>query len=71
MFKWKKFIDDNHLKGIQVIADHDFKSDFISGFNIIAIPRFILIDPEGKIVEENAERPSDPALAVLFNKLLE
>jgi thiol-disulfide isomerase/thioredoxin len=69
--KWKKFVTDNGLEGCQVMADHDFTSDFIADFNITSIPRFILIDPEGKIVSANASRPSNPALAVQLTKLLE
>jgi thiol-disulfide isomerase/thioredoxin len=67
---WKKFVADNDLKGWQVMADHDFSSSFITDFNITSIPRFILLDPAGRIVSENAERPSDPALVLLLDKLL-
>ncbi|MFC0183074.1 TlpA family protein disulfide reductase [Pseudarcicella hirudinis] len=31
-------------------------------FNINAIPRYILINKEGVIVNNNARRPSDPAI---------
>ena len=68
--KWKEYVKSNQLKGIQLIADKDFNSDFIKKFNINSIPRFILIDPEGKIVSGDAKRPSDPELKELFNKLL-
>lgn len=67
---WKKFVADNDLMGWQVMADHDFSSAFITDFNITSIPRFILIDPAGRIVSENADRPSNPALGVLLDKLL-
>ncbi len=68
--KWEKYVKENKLGGIQVIADKDFESEFIRKFNIAAIPRFILIDPKGKIVSGDALRPSDPALRDLLNKLL-
>lgn len=67
--KWKEFVKANHLKGIQLIADKDFNSDFIKKFNINNIPRFILINPEGIIVSADAKRPSDPELKTMFNKL--
>jgi thiol-disulfide isomerase/thioredoxin len=60
--KWVNYVKNNKLKGIQVMADKDFDSDFIRKFNVASIPRFILIDPEGKIVFANAARPSDPEL---------
>lgn len=68
--KWEKYVKENKLGGIQVIADKDFESEFIRKYNIAAIPRFILIDPKGKIVSGNALRPSDPALRDLLNTLL-
>jgi thiol-disulfide isomerase/thioredoxin len=68
--KWEKYVKENKLGGIQVIADKDFESEFIRKFNIAAIPRFILIDPQGKIVSGDALRPSDPALRDQLNKLL-
>ncbi|QEC45914.1 TlpA family protein disulfide reductase [Pseudobacter ginsenosidimutans] len=68
--KWEKYVRENNLGGIQVIADKDFESEFIKKFNIAAIPRFILIDPKGKIVSGNELRPSDPELKVLLDKLL-
>lgn len=68
--KWEKYVKDNKLGGIQVIADKDFDSEFIKKYNIASIPRFILIDPNGKIVSGDALRPSDAGLRDLLNKLL-
>ncbi|MDG2281389.1 MAG: TlpA family protein disulfide reductase, partial [Flavicella sp.] len=42
---------------------------FANSYQISGIPRFILIDPEGKIVEANAPRPSDPNLRSIFTEL--
>ncbi|WP_220100623.1 TlpA family protein disulfide reductase [Chitinophaga oryzae] len=68
--KWQAYVKDNQLKGEQLITDNDFNVDFIKKFNINAIPRFILIGPDGKIVSANAKRPSDPALQQQLNGLL-
>ncbi len=68
--KWKDFVQKGNLKGIQLLADKDFQSDFIQKFNINAIPRFILIAPDGKIVSADALRPSNPELKALLDKLL-
>ena len=48
--KWKKFVDEKQLGGTQLIADKDWKSDFITSYGINSIPRFILLDPNGVIV---------------------
>jgi len=67
--KWKQMIIDKDLGGIQVIADNASKSQFAQDYFITAIPRFIVIDPEGKIIDKQAPLPSDPKLIELFNTL--
>jgi len=66
---WKKMIVEKELGGIQLYADKSWNSNFITDFSIKGIPRFILIDPDGKIVTPNAPRPSSPKLVDLFTNL--
>ena len=68
--KWKKMVTDKALGGIQLIADNNWKSEFIQAYGINSIPRFILIDPKGNVVDADAKRPSDPALQEQLDKLL-
>jgi thiol-disulfide isomerase/thioredoxin len=68
--KWKKFVADKALGGIQLFADKDWSSDFIKAYNINSIPRFILIDTKGVIVSADAERPSSPELTKMLDELL-
>lgn len=68
--KWRGYVKDNKLGGYQVMADKDFQSEFVTKFNIASIPRFILIDPAGNIVDADAKRPSDPKLKEQLDKLL-
>lgn len=53
---WRNFLQQNPHAGIHsfVNAENDFNKDYM----IISVPRFILIDPDGKIVNSNAPRPS-------------
>ena len=67
--KWSNLVNTKHLGGIQLLADKDLSSDFIKQYGILAIPRFILIDPNGNIVNHDAPRPSDSSLIDLFNEL--
>ena len=67
--KWKKMVADKELKGIQLFADNDWKSDFVKNYAIDGIPRFILIDNEGKIVNADAPRPSDAKLKELLKEV--
>ncbi len=68
--KWKKFVTDKNLGGIQLFADKNWESAFLQAYGIDSIPRFILIDPKGVVVSADAARPSDPALAAQLDKLL-
>ncbi|NMH89525.1 TlpA family protein disulfide reductase [Flavivirga algicola] len=66
---WRKMVTDKELGGIQLLADNNFKSKFVQDYNIQGIPRFILIDPAGNVVDANAPRPSSPKLVELFKSL--
>ncbi|MFK7750020.1 MAG: TlpA family protein disulfide reductase [Kordia sp.] len=66
---WKKMVKNKELGGIQLMADDAWKSKFVTDYAIEGIPRFILIDPKGKIVNADAPRPSNPELIELFNEL--
>lgn len=65
--KWKNFIKERQLGGVQLWAKEDI--GFQKEYQIRGIPRFILIDPKGNIVNSNAPRPSSPSLKELFKTL--
>lgn len=66
---WKNMVAAEQLGGVQLYADNNFESQFILDYGINAIPRFILIDPAGNIVDADVARPSDPKLKELFTEL--
>jgi thiol-disulfide isomerase/thioredoxin len=66
---WRAMVADKQLGGIQIFAPEGWKSKFVTDYKINGIPRFILIDPNGNIVNASAPRPSDPALRQLFETL--
>ena len=55
---WKRMVQNEELAGIQLFADNSFRSFFIKEYAIESIPRFILIDKKGLIVNADAPRPS-------------
>jgi len=67
--KWKAMVTEKELGGIQLFADNEWNSTFIKEYQITGIPRFILIDTDGKVVNANAPRPSNPELIELFTSL--
>ena len=66
---WLEMVKTKELGGVQILADKGWKSEFVQGFKINSIPRFILIDPAGNVVNADAPRPSSPKLKELFNSL--
>lgn len=68
--KWKAFVAEKALSGTQLYAGKAVPSEFISAFEVNTIPRFILIDPNGNVVDSDAARPSDPRLATQLDGLL-
>lgn len=66
--KWRKMVTEKELSGIHLLSGNGFENDFLKSFNGSGVPLFILIDPEGNIVERNAPQPSDPKLIELFEE---
>ena len=67
---WRQMVSDKELGGIQLMADTDWKSKFVTDYGIKGIPRFILIDAEGKIVNSDAPRPSSSKIRGILDGLL-
>lgn len=67
--KWLKMIGDKKLGGTQLLADRDWRSSICKDYMIEGIPRFILIDKEGKIIDKNAPRPSSPQIKEILADL--
>lgn len=55
---WEKMVKEDKLGGIQLHNGAD--REFMETFMISGIPRFILLDREGKIVASDMSRPSNP-----------
>jgi thiol-disulfide isomerase/thioredoxin len=62
--KWKKFVADQQLGGIQLYAKG--WSEFTKYYDIHGIPRFLVFDQEGKIITVDSPRPSTPELKELL-----
>ncbi len=67
--RWNKMVKEKEMSGIQLFAPDDSIS-FFEDYFIKGIPRFILIDEVGKIIDANAYRPSDSKLKEQLLELL-
>lgn len=61
--QWENFVRKKEMGGIQLI--NDSSCSFCKDYMIFGIPRFILLDKEGKIIDNNAPRPSGKIKEVL------
>ena len=67
--KWKQTVKDEKMGGIQLHTGGD--EDFLNAFRVKGIPRFILINPEGRIENANMTRPTDPMTIEYLGMLAE
>lgn len=67
---WTKMLTDKKLKGNQLYSQGAWQSEIVKNYKIQGIPRFIIIDKEGNLVDGNAPRPSSPDLVNILNNLL-
>jgi hypothetical protein len=62
-------VTEKELTGVQLFTGKGWEADFIQTYKVSGIPRFILIDPNGNIVDADAPRPSSQKLTELFEEL--
>ncbi|HEY9115066.1 MAG TPA: TlpA disulfide reductase family protein [Bacteroidales bacterium] len=67
---WQDMVAQLKLTGMNYRASDAVKQQIYNQFNLQYIPRYVLIDKNGKVVDGNAKRPSDPAAVADINKLL-
>ncbi|MBI3143199.1 MAG: TlpA family protein disulfide reductase [Bacteroidetes bacterium] len=53
---WKQFVESNDLPGVQLYATNDIKS--LRPYKITSVPRYVLVDKDGNIIDAFASRPS-------------
>lgn len=65
---WKALVKDNNGATLQLNVPNGFKSELAKHYGIRSVPRIVIIDQQGKIVDAFAKRPSDPKL---YHQLLQ
>ena len=68
---WIKSIKDLDIQGTHTISKGGWKSEACKKFQISSIPRYMIMDAQGIIVDDNAPRPSDSELLQRLIKLSE
>ncbi len=69
--KWEKAAERQNITLGNCLKILNAKgSSFIKEYKIMTIPRYMIIDKNGKVINGNAPRPSDPKIRQLFDELL-
>lgn len=68
--KWHKKLENDQPTWTQYIIPDNFNSTFANEYNIRGIPRFMVFDKEGKIININAERPSSPDIDKILKEYI-
>ncbi|MDR2283367.1 MAG: TlpA family protein disulfide reductase [Sphingobacterium sp.] len=58
--KWRKAIEEDKIEGIHLLSKGGNNSVVAKAFNISGIPRYVIIGRDGKILDNEATRPSQP-----------
>ena len=67
--KWKQMLKDKGMGGVQLFAG-DRSDEIMKPYKITGIPRFMLFDKEGKVVNAYAPRPSSGEIKALLDATL-
>ena len=59
---WVSAVDKLSLTGEHYRSSFPVKQEYATRFNVRYIPRYVLINKKGEVVDENAKRPSNPAV---------
>jgi len=69
---WKTGLEQNKLgEFMNGLVPGDWGSEIVKQFKISSIPRYMLIDKKGNIVDDNAKRPSDDGIYKDIIRLIE
>lgn len=66
--KWQNMVEEKKLSGLHLFSNN--QGVIVKDYEVTEIPRFILFDKNGKTVNINAPRPSDPKLKALIESKL-
>jgi thiol-disulfide isomerase/thioredoxin len=69
--KWKATIKEKNIGGIHYLLDENQYSELKALFNIQGIPRYVLINKDGKVVDQDAPIPGDEILKGINFELIE
>ena len=68
--QWQMALKKFDLHGVNVVTQGNWERKLKEAYAVDAFPHYVLVDQEGKIIENQTHRPSDPRLAELIESTL-
>lgn len=67
---WSNLLAAQNIQGINLFANNEIEDELKENYFIQGLPRYVIIDKEGKIFDFAAKKPSDPELEKDLKSLL-
>lgn len=67
---WRMLIQKEELKGQHFLLSNELSEALLAAYNNKTVPKYILIDRDGEIIDMNAPKPSDERILALLNDLV-
>ena len=67
---WRKAVDQNQLQGVQLRSPGGWNSTLCKKFGIQSIPRYMIINKKGEVINPDAPRPSEEGIYDELMKLI-
>jgi hypothetical protein len=67
---WKNYIKSEQLSGAHYFINHDEQNYLSSYFEIRGYPAYAVLDPKGKLIDNNPPRPSSQTINNYLDELL-
>ena len=69
--RWHKYVTEKELTGVQILSlsQRGGLAEIMELYMLQGIPRFIMVDPDGNLIDAGASRPSDEKTRKIFEEL--
>lgn len=68
---WMNYVKEKRNVGISLWSDKFLDSEVFNDYQVNGTPSYVLIDPDGKIIDPVAPKPSSTEIRTILDKLLE
>lgn len=67
---WSNLISTKNIEGINLFANSEIEKKLKEDYFIQGLPRYVIIDKDGRIFDFSAKKPSDPKLEAEIKRIL-